>query len=577
MKKLLYFVLGSALVLFSGCDDFLDTESYTRKDTTNFPQDAEDVEMALVGAYNTLNTAVADPQNTYFYAAELASDDRFGGGGENDKLMQAWDKIMNYSTDASQPFWKARYYGIFRTNSVINSVEDIGLEGDDIDVLKGEALFLRAFFYHELAEMYGDVPLFTTTLTSNIPRTDVNLVYAQIASDLKESIGLLKSEPYDNTEAGHVTKWAAEALMARVFLFYTGFYEKETLPLVDGSAVSKSEVVAWLEDCIDNSGHGLVGDFRDLWSYTNQYTLKDWPAMSSAVGVDGEPLAWAGDGNKESVFAIKFSNFADWNTTIGYSNQYMLHFGMRGGQPYANTFPFGQGWGAGPVNPQLIEDWKAYEDNDIRRDASVIDVNTLPDYSFGGWNDFMEETDYWQMKCIHATAKDGTDADGNDVYVSSYSVLEFGSTDNFQLDGVNDLMLIRFADVLLMHSELTETNNGMNEVRQRAGLSGKPYTLENLKNERRFELAFEGRRWADIRRWGDAPDLLEKQEGQPIYRATTATTMKAFGGGYRARYEATNGFFAIPESEINLSNGVLEQNPGYINGDGAYQGWQGVN
>ena len=53
--------------------------------------------------------------------------------------------------------------------------------------------------------------------------------------------------------------------------------------------------------------------------------------------------------------------------------------------------------------------------------------------------------------------------------------------------------------------------------------------------------------------------------------------MKAFGGGYKARYTVTQGFFAIPESEISLSNGILLQNPGYLGADGAYQGWQGVN
>lgn len=85
MKRLLY-VAAAALALTS-CEDFLDTESYTQKNTTNFPQNAEDVQLAMVGVYNTLNTAVGDPQCTYFYAAELAADDRFGGGGDNDKLM----------------------------------------------------------------------------------------------------------------------------------------------------------------------------------------------------------------------------------------------------------------------------------------------------------------------------------------------------------------------------------------------------------------------------------------------------------------------------------------------------------
>lgn len=575
MKNLLYFAF--ALVLFSGCENFLDTETYTQKNTTNFPQNAADVNMALVGAYNTLSTAVANPQTSYFYAAELASDDRFGGGGDNDKLMQAWDKLMNYSTDASRSFWQARYYGIFRTNSVINSIVEMKLKGTDIKQYSGEALFLRAFFYHELAEMYGDVPLFTTTLTTNIPRTPAAEVYAQIASDLKAAIDSLPAVAYDKTIAGHATKWAAEALMARVYLFYTGFYKQTSLPLVGGGSVTKENVIAWLNDCKTNSGQGLLGDFRDLWAYTNKYTKVDWPLVQ-VNGLDGKPLEWANDGNKESVFAIKFSNFAAWGTTIGYSNQYLLHFGIRGGQAYANTFPCGAGWGAGPVNPQLVADWKSQEPNDeIRRVGSVIDVNTLPKYTFGGWNDFMEETDYWQLKCVHISAKNGKDSDGNDQYASSFSVLQFGATDNFQLDGVNDLVLIRYADILLMHSELTGTADGINAVRARVGLPTVTYSLENLKKERRFELAFEGRRWADIRRWGDATDLLAKQEGQPIFKAKTRTTMKAFGGGYKARYAATQGFFAIPESEIALSNGVLVQNPGYVGTDGAYQGWQGVN
>lgn len=571
MKRLIYF--AAAALALTSCEDFLDTESYTQKNNTNFPANAQEAQDAVYGIYNTLNVAVGDPQCTYFYAAELAADDRFGGGGDNDKLMQAWDKIMNYNTDASLPFWKARYYGIFRANYLINSIEAKGLKGDDIKIYKGEAHFLRAFFYHELAEMYGEVPLKLNTDPVTIAKSPAADIYAQITTDLDSAITLLPAVAYDQTTAGRVTKWAAEALLARVYLFYTGYYKKDALPMVGGKSMAKAEVVKYLEDCRDNSGHGLVGDFRDLWSYTNSFTSKDYVKVSGKKGVDGNPLDWAGDGNKESIFAIKFSDKADWSTTIGYSNQYLLHFSIRGGQKFANTFPIGQGWGAGPVNPTLWDEWAAAEPQDLRREGSIMPVKDLKKYTFGGWV-MMEETDYWQMKCVNISAKTGTqDEEGDDNCYSSFSVPMWNVTENFQLDGVNDLVLIRYADVLLMHSELTGTADGMTLVRKRAGLDPVAYSLDALKNERRWELAFEGRRWADIRRWGIAADVLAKQEGVKIYKSGKESTMKAFGGGYKARYNATGGFFPIPESEIALSNGVLKQTAGYDDASAQYGGW----
>ena len=97
--------------------------------------------------------------------------------------------------------------------------------------------------------------------------------------------------------------------------------------------------------------------------------------------------------------------------------------------------------------------------------------------------------------------------------------------------------------------------------------------LQALQQERRFELAFEGRRWADIRRWHIAEDCLERQIGDPIYNQGLPDKMKEFGSGYRSRYQETNGFFKIPESEIDLSSGVLEQNAGWTGTDSNFPGW----
>ncbi len=567
MKNIIYlFVLA---LFFASCEDNLETEDLTRKNTSNFPETVDDANQMITAVYNTLNTASANPQDTYFYAACLASDDQFGGGGENDKLMQALDLIMNYNNSMLENFWTVRYQGIFRANTVVETIDNCdGWDSDDQkNQLLGEAYFLRAFFYFEMASYFGQVPLVVTTEPLNLPKAEPEELYAQIASDLKMAIEIMPSTVYSSIESGHATKWAAEALMARVFLFYTGFYSESTLPLTDGGTVAKTEVVSWLEDCIQNSGHSLVEDYRELWAYTNKYTVEDYTYTAE------QDLTFAEndeDVNPESLFAIKYSNFADWETTIGYSNQYMLHFGLRGGQSYENTFPFGQGWGAGPVNPTLWEDWEDAEPDDIRRSASIIDLpNDLPNYSKGGWNDFVQETDYWQKKYCPVTAYND---DGS--LASSYSVPMYGITDNMQLDNVKDLVMLRLADVYLMHSELTETNTYMNMVRERAGLDDIAYSLENIQNERRWELAFEGTRWNDIRRWGIAADVLQAQIGVDCYYKGEADVTLSHGGGYKARYEATGGgFFPIPEDEISLSDGVLVQNDGW--GDEAeYSGWK---
>ncbi|MDD3744812.1 MAG: RagB/SusD family nutrient uptake outer membrane protein [Lentimicrobiaceae bacterium] len=570
MKKLIY--IGFVMLLsvaFTSCENFLDTENYTKQNTGNFPKSLDDAKKSLTGIYSTLSSAIASVADTHFYMAELASDDRFGGGGENDKDMQGFDHLMNTKPNRFGTYWEARYRGIFRANMALETLENTeGWESDtQKNQFKGEIYFLRALFYFELSQTFGEVPLVLKTAAENIPKAPADETYAQIASDLKNAIELMSSVPYTSIEAGHATKWAAEALMARVFLFYTGYYGKDFLPLAGegGGSIGKSEVIAWLEDCINSSGHGLVSDFRNLWPYTNEYTVEKYDFTK------GKGLKWEGDGNKETVFAVKFGTAAGWdsqNENLGYSNQYNLHFGLRTGNGGENTFPFGQGWGAGPVNSEFWNEWKQAEPSDIRRTASILNAETeLKSYQWGA-DSQMEETGYWQKKYVPVTAYDG---DNN--FVISYAILKDGTQNNYQLAHTQDLVLIRFADVLLMHSELTQNAANLNKVRARAGLPAVSYSLDALKNERHWELAFEGLRYFDLMRWGDAATQLAKQEGVAIKNRGVDAVMRAFGGGYKARYEATGGFWPIPNSQVELSDGVLTQNKGWGTPDAEFPGW----
>ena len=97
------------------------------------------------------------------------------------------------------------------------------------------------------------------------------------------------------------------------------------------------------------------------------------------------------------------------------------------------------------------------------------------------------------------------------------------------------------------------------------------YSLASLQNERRWELACEGIRWNDIRRWHIAQVALAKQENQPVYYCGSPATNSAHNGGYVARYNATAGFQKMPETQVAL--GTVVQNDGWTSADAEYTGW----
>ena len=250
-------------------------------------------------------------------------------------------------------------------------------------------------------------------------------------------------------------------------------------------------------------------------------------------------------------------------------NQFSLYFGIRNNgdaNRYKDVFPMGEGWGAGPVNSRLWNQWLADEPNDPRRKASIYNVaEEGSDYAYGG-DTQMEETGMWEKKIVAIRAY-GKGGDPTALYSSFFSspAYESYTGDHFQAGHACDLPLIRYADILLMHSEVTKTVDGMNQVRARVGLPSVAYSDNALRKERRYELAFEGLRWGDIRRWGIAEQVLNDMYNVPIYSSGVATTMKPQGGAgdVVARYRTTKGFFMIPQYEIELANGALKQNAGW--------------
>ncbi len=579
MKKLIYFLFAGMLLW--GCEDFLEIDPLTDKTSENFPQTAADADQMMAGIYTIMNNLQSQVDRSPLFIWEIASDDKLGGGGMNDIQAQSYETFQFSDNEMLLHSWDVLYQGVHRANFAI---ENMPLLGDEIvspekkDQFTGEAMFLRAWYFYQLNSVFNEVPLKITTEAVNIGASSADLIYGQIASDLKNAIGLLPDVPYIETQQGRVTKWAAQALMARIFLFYTGFYQQSDIALPDGGTVSKQDVISWLEDCYANSGHSLVGDFHELWPYTNSLSIGDYQYIQDYMTETGKTLKFASDDgarNPESVFVLQFSNFAGWDVDRGYSNTYQLFYALRGLQNLENTYPFAGGWGQGNSIPTtFVEQWQADEPNDPRLWASVMDIEeeVVPlGYQRGQW-DFVLESNYWGKKYNGVTARASDRSLKND-----YGVIMYGTSDNNQLSHTDDLVYIRFADVLLMLSELKEDASYMNEVRERADLDPVSYSLENIQKERRYELAFEGIRWNDMRRWGAnfAKQALEGQVGAEVYNFNVKTVHKALHpDGYSSRYDATKGFFPIPQSQIDLSEGLLEQNAGYSqSGEGLYRGW----
>jgi hypothetical protein len=571
MKHIL-FILSFTALLFSSCEDFLDSENLTKKSSENFPLTAADADLLLTGAYVKL--ADIEPLLLLFYLSEIMSDNCLGGGDRIDTDCKNFNTFHISNLNRCRNAWKQHYTGIFRANSVIEGIENVVWENNETGQnekkrVTGEGHFLRAYYYFDLVRLFENVPLQLTTLGGNPPQASPDATYAQIASDLKIAIENLPADKVSDPVSGRASKWAAEGYMAKVFLFYTGYYGKEALPLPDESQITKQQVIDWLVDCIENSGHDLAPDFRSLWPYSYRNSEKK-NTIYNYLTVNNIP-EWVGDGNIESVFAIKHTSLdPGWDGLNYKTNQVALYYGLR--MPAGNessyaqaTFPFGRGWGQATVNSKLWDDW---DDRDLRKKGSILNVldpdedillqsnsgEAVYQYGAGGQT---EETGYWNKKYIPINA-------GNrwaGIFENYSHQLYAPVIQDYQRDNLQDLVIMRFADILLMAAELgaPKAKVYLNRVHQR-GIPGEEIevNLENIMNERRFELAFEGVRYYDLLRWHHEDLITANQTDIPVWNeGVPGETVSVV---FRPE---TRGFLPIPEAEIDLSGGVLKPNPGW--------------
>ena len=626
MKKyILSALVVSAATMFTSCNDALDTDPRpTEMTAATFPGKPADVEALNAATYSIMNTLGGGDQsgilNNPFYWWSLMSDDCYGSGGLQDNVAKSLHHFTTASSNQYEQDFILLWGGISRANTQIETIDNVAWTDAQMkqrNQLLGEAFFMRGFYSLLLTQLYGDVPVITTTvITEDLyeQQSAEDVVYPQILADFVSGMNLMSTDTQQGD--GHANKYVAEAFIARAYMFWAGFYKKvgelaagsaPAISFVDrngdpivqeglnSSSLSQADVINGLKDIVSSGRYRLLKDYRSLWQYSNSLL---WDEAHDGVGhaytfiadmdrSDCFDQPGNGNGNPEELFQIQFMNASKWaiggtyNNPRMYSNYLSCFWGLRNGATNDNgkrdkTYPFNQGWGQGTPSCNIWDDWTDAERTggytDIRKLGSLIDLeNELDAYTYE--KDDNEESGYAVKKYADVNL-DACAAD-NDSWWSKVDGYSASSLDNKQQgDHFEDYYLMRYADVLLMLTELTGDASYMNQVQARAGVPLTAYSLKNVQNERRWEFALEGLRFNDMRRWSGinsgessyAAKALQAQKGKMIVcygQKGAKRPMEHMTCSWAKRYADTNGFLPKPQAQMTLMNGKMVQNPGW--------------
>ncbi len=509
------------LTLSMGCSkNFLDAPLQGQSTPSNDPNVATNL---VTGAYSSLiYTDAGGPFGgfdthgfAFISATNIMSDDADKGSFAGDQESTA-GQFDDFSYTSGNSFinsvWSGHYAAISRVNNSLNAIAVAPIDSATARRLRGEVLFIRAYYYFNLVRFFGGVPIVTeipdgpqaaNTNPAFVTRASAQDVYnTEIIPDLQYSIANCPLR--GNTPSGRITKGAAQTLLAKVNMYLKNWQATKDLT-----------------DSVMTEGYALAPDYRTLWREV-------------------------GDNNVESIFEIETGSYGNTDAGIPLYSECQGPRAFSGGwnNPGFN-YPTGDlGWGFGTPTQTLIN---SYEPNDtIRRNATIIALNPDPNAPYGAilWDGFVipnqskVQNSTYNYKAYHSERNDN---------IEPY----FGNRDRKE----KNVHLLRYAEVLLMNAEAANELNmtgvaqsDLNQVRNRAGLTntvaGDQTSLRNaIWQERHVELALEHDRFFDIVRQGRA-----------------AQVMTAAGKNFTA---GKNEILPIPGVQIALSGGKLTQNPGY--------------
>lgn len=514
MKKLIYkisFIAGLAIMLISCADDFLDQPVYGVLPADDYFKTEEELQEGVLSCYDVLQWAYAADWNSMYVVKSFPSDETHAGGG-SDGDQPPYQQLDDFSfTAENKPIehsFKAMYFGVMRANAIINIAKD------DTPAKKqmiAEAKALRAFFYFELVSMWGGVPLRLKIPTASefaMAKSTPEEIYAQIHKDLDEAIpNLPKKSEYAVAMRFRMSKGAAQAINGKAYLYQKMYPESADA----------------FEDVIASNEYDLAADYSKLFLKESEYGLESLFEIGyvTSAGYDWGNFQWGGNRAME--------NNVNWQL-----------MGPRAASFVAGTSGLLPGWGFNYPTAKMGDAFDA-EGDMVRKNASILSVADLRSKYGGDW------TEDWTIP--------------NPVWgMEGYFRLKYGSlasetgTPVAELNYGTNVRLLRYADVLLMAAEanllagnISTAQGYFTKVRDRVDLPVKIVTLDAIKTERRLELAFEGFRYLDLIRWGDA-----------------ATVLKNQGFKKNSNFADKHKLYPIPAAEI-LNNNKMTPNPGWGN------------
>ena len=591
---------GSALVILAsaalyGCKDFLQNAAApqgTLNASTLATKDG--VEGSLIAAYRTLDCAGSTSNGwgcavSNWVFASVASDDSYKGSDGLDQPPINDIEGYHWGTGDADGYintkWTAMYEGVVRANSTIRLLKLVAASSPtEISVadqhgIEGEAIFLRAHYHFEAYRMWGNIPYYREDDTDfRKPNEDSTAVIADLLKDLDAAIALLPTSPR-NGQIGRADQWTAKSYKGRVLMYAHQFAAARTV----------------FEDIVNNGPYKLETSFDRVWSaYPDAQNGPETIFAYQASANDGEPNSNNANWGERLNFPYDPSHFSCCGFDPPSQNLVNFFRTDAAGLPLAVTSP--GSWNANnaafvagnmaTVDPRL--DWTVGRDGVPYKDWGPYSVTWVRDLANGG--------PYMPKKIIH---EKGSGQEATVGWVPQ------------QQSSIN-IHIYRYADLLLMLAEAdVETGNLpgaltiVNQIRARAAVSAQgpgtnradmaiapndaritwatyrisPYPAfpdanfarQAVRFERRLELAMEGQRLFDLRRWGIAKDVING-----YLRGTGAAPYGSNGGREDARrtYKVSAEDFAdrhrwypIPKTQIDLSKVGTEerltQNPGW--------------